>query len=86
MNLRAAFSSACQVSSRVFYHHINSTAFLDIEFIPLPGQVLAYYHWCSSMIQISIIFRRVSVTSAVICADKVLSISLDTYRPSDADW
>ena len=27
----------------MFYHHINPTAFLDIEFIPLPGQVLAYY-------------------------------------------
>ena len=35
-----------QLSSRVFYHHINFTPFLDIEFIPLPRQLLAY--WCSS--------------------------------------
>ena len=44
------------------------------------------YHWCSSRIQISIVFMRVSVTSTVICVDKVLSISLDTLSDADSSW
>ena len=70
----------------MFYHHINPTAFLDIEFIPLPGQVLAYYHWCSSRIQMSIVFMKVSDTGTVICVDKVLSGSLDRLYDADSDW
>ena len=34
----------------------------------------------------SIVFMRVSVTSTVICVDKVLSISLDRLSDADSSW
>ena len=48
--------------------------------------VLAYYHWCSSRIQMPIVFMKVSVASTVICVDKVLSISIHKLSDADYSW